>query len=123
MINSGLFSSKTNEWATPLALFKELDQEFGFTLDPCATPQNAKCKKFYTLEDDGLKQNWGGASGVLQSSLRQRDRQMGGEMLQGGTERCAGGGTHTSKDRYQILPRVCLEESKRDKIFEREAAF
>lgn len=60
MINSGLFSSKTNEWATPLALFQELDQEFGFTLDPCATPQNAKCKKFYTIEDDGLKQNWGG---------------------------------------------------------------
>lgn len=60
MINSGLFSSKTNEWATPLALFQELDKEFGFTLDPCATPQNAKCKKFYTLEDDGLKQNWGG---------------------------------------------------------------
>lgn len=60
MINSGLFSSKTNEWATPLALFQELDKEFGFTLDPCATPQNAKCKKFYTIEDDGLKQNWGG---------------------------------------------------------------
>lgn len=60
MINSGLFSSKTNEWATPLALFQELDKEFGFTLDPCATPQNAKCKKFYTLEDDGLKQIWGG---------------------------------------------------------------
>ena len=60
MINRGLFSSKTNEWATPLALFQELDKEFGFTLDPCATPQNAKCKKFYTLEDDGLKQNWEG---------------------------------------------------------------
>lgn len=60
MINSGLFSSKTNEWATPLALFQELDKEFGFTLDPCATPQNAKCKKFYTLEDDGLTRDWGG---------------------------------------------------------------
>lgn len=60
MINSGLFSSKTNEWATPLALFQELDKEFGFTLDPCATPQNAKCEKFYTIEDDGLTRDWGG---------------------------------------------------------------
>lgn len=59
MINKGLFSSKSNEWATPLSLFKELDGEFHFDLDPCATPENAKCKTFYTIEDDGLTQNWG----------------------------------------------------------------
>lgn len=60
MINTGLFSSKTNEWATPKALFEELDKEFHFNLDPCATPENAKCKRFYTIEDDGLIQDWGG---------------------------------------------------------------
>lgn len=60
MINTGLFSSKTNEWATPKALFEELDKEFHFNLDPCATPENAKCKHFYTIEDDGLTQDWGG---------------------------------------------------------------
>lgn len=55
-----MFSSATNEWATPQEFFDELNEEFNFTLDPCATPQNAKCKKFYTIKEDGLKQNWQG---------------------------------------------------------------
>lgn len=41
MINSAMFTSNTNEWATPQAFFDELNKEFAFTLDPCATPQNA----------------------------------------------------------------------------------
>ena len=59
-MNKGLFSSNTNEWATPAAFFAELDAEFHFDLDPCATPGNAKCADFYTIETDGLTQNWGG---------------------------------------------------------------
>ena len=55
-----IFSSTTNEWATPQEFFDKLNKEFNFTLDPCATPQNAKCKKFYTIKEDGLKQNWQG---------------------------------------------------------------
>lgn len=47
-------------WETPQALFDELDDEFHFTLDPCSTKKNAKCKKFYTEEDDGLAQSWAG---------------------------------------------------------------
>jgi len=38
--------------------FNKLNTEFNFTLDPCATAENAKCSKFYTLEDDGLAQDW-----------------------------------------------------------------
>lgn len=53
-----MFSSKTPEWATPQALYDELNAEFNFTLDPCATKENAKCSKFYTKEDDGLSKNW-----------------------------------------------------------------
>lgn len=53
-----MFSSKSNEWATPQVLFDKLDREFHFTLDPCATPENAKCKKYYTESDDGLAQDW-----------------------------------------------------------------
>ena len=60
MINAGLFSSATAEWATPRAFFDKLDAEFHFTLDPCATPENAKCQRFYTIENDGLSKNWGG---------------------------------------------------------------
>ena len=53
-------SSKSYEWATPPELFKKLDDEFHFTLDPCASKENAKCSKFYTKEDDGLTKDWGG---------------------------------------------------------------
>ena len=52
------YSSKTNEWSTPQAFFDELNKEFNFTLDPCATRENAKCTKYFTVEDDGLKQDW-----------------------------------------------------------------
>lgn len=59
-MNNSLFSSRSNEWGTPQAFFNRLDAEFGFTLDPCATDENAKCKKYYTIEDDGLSKDWGG---------------------------------------------------------------
>lgn len=52
------YSSKTNEWATPQYLFDELDRDFNFTLDPCATEENAECDKYFTIEDDGLIQDW-----------------------------------------------------------------
>lgn len=57
-INKGLMSSNTAEWATPQSFFKELDEEFHFTLDPCCTHQNKKCEKHYTKEDDGLSKDW-----------------------------------------------------------------
>jgi len=38
--------------------FDELDAEFRFTLDPCATPANAKCRRFFTRDLDGLSQDW-----------------------------------------------------------------
>lgn len=55
-----MFSSKSDLWETPQELFDKLDQEFGFTLDVCAIPENAKCQKFYTPEQDGLKMPWKG---------------------------------------------------------------
>jgi len=54
------FSSANCEWATPQWLFDALDREFGFTLDPCATAGNAKCKRFFSRADDGLRQSWAG---------------------------------------------------------------
>lgn len=35
MLNKGLFTSMTPHWATPQALYDELDAEFHFTDDPC----------------------------------------------------------------------------------------
>ena len=59
-LNKGMFSSTTDQWATPQAFFDTLNEEFHFTLDPCATAANAKCSKYYTEADDGLQQNWQG---------------------------------------------------------------
>lgn len=55
-----MFSSETDLWATPQEFFNKLNSEFNFNLDPCAIPDNAKCNIFYTPNDDGLKQDWGG---------------------------------------------------------------
>ena len=54
------FSSKTDLWATPAAFFKKYDQKFNFELDVCATHENAKCVKYFTIEDDGLSKEWSG---------------------------------------------------------------
>ncbi len=59
-MNSVHFSSQTPEWETPQFLFDQLDAVYHFTLDPCATEQNAKCARFYTREQDGLVQPWTG---------------------------------------------------------------
>lgn len=52
------FSSATSEWSTPQGLYDALHAEFAFTLDPCCTTATAKCPKFFTLENDGLVQDW-----------------------------------------------------------------
>ena len=55
-----MFSSKTDMWSTPQKFYDKLNDEFNFTLDPCATEDNAKCDNFFTVDDDGLKQDWSG---------------------------------------------------------------
>lgn len=52
------FRSDTQEWCTPRLLFAELDRRYQFTLDVCATHENAKCDRHYTKDDDGLSQPW-----------------------------------------------------------------
>ena len=54
------FSSATDLWATPQPTFDALHAEFGFELDVCALPENAKCARYYTPEQDGLAQPWRG---------------------------------------------------------------
>lgn len=60
MSNEVMFSSKSGVWETPQCFFDALNDEFGFTLDACALPENAKCEKYYTPEQDGLIQPWYG---------------------------------------------------------------
>jgi len=54
------FSSKSEVWATPQDFFNALDEEFGFETDVCAIAANAKCRRYFTPEMDGLKQEWRG---------------------------------------------------------------
>ena len=60
MNNDVLFSSSTDLWETPQSFFDVLNDEFHFDIDVCALPENAKCSKFYSPEDNGLSKNWGG---------------------------------------------------------------
>jgi site-specific DNA-methyltransferase (adenine-specific) len=64
IINKELAMSKGVDqkdlWETPQHIFKKLDKEFDFDLDPCCTKETAKCEYFYTPEDDGLKRSWKG---------------------------------------------------------------
>lgn len=54
----GIFSKKSDEWETPQDLFVSYDLVYHFTLDPCATSDNAKCERYYTIVDDGLTKSW-----------------------------------------------------------------
>ena len=65
-----MFSSATDQWATPQGFFDKLNVEFNFTLDPCADAENHKCEKYFTKEIDGLKQSWDGERVFLQSPIR-----------------------------------------------------
>lgn len=58
MIHTSLYSSRSEEWATPQDFFDALHGEFGFTLDPCTSPEAAKCDRYYTKEQDGLVHDW-----------------------------------------------------------------
>ena len=62
-----LFSSTKEDWATPQDFFDKLNEEFHFDLDPCADAENAKCKEYFTKEENGLLKDWGG--GVASSAI------------------------------------------------------
>lgn len=55
-----MFSTGKVEWSTPQDFYDNLNSEFHFTLDPCATDENHKCEKYYTKEVNGLLQDWSG---------------------------------------------------------------
>ena len=53
------------DWATPQAIFDELDHgeyQFHFDLDACATKESAKCKNFIGPDQDALSMDWPGKS-------------------------------------------------------------
>ena len=53
-----MFSSKSDEYGTPVSFYQKLDKMFKFTLDPCSTELNRRCVRHYTKEEDGLSKSW-----------------------------------------------------------------
>jgi len=52
------YASAKKNWGTPPWLFKVINRIFRFTLDGAASEENAKCRKYFTQESDGLNQSW-----------------------------------------------------------------
>jgi phage N-6-adenine-methyltransferase len=102
------FSSKTDLWSTPQDFFDKLNEEFNFTLDVCATPENAKCLRFYTVEDDGLAQSWTGTVWCNPPYGRTISK-----WIQKGYESSLGGGNsdyaYSFADGHKVLARFCNE--------------
>ena len=55
-----MFSSATDNWATPQEFFNQLNEEFHFSIDACADSFNHKTERYYTIEDDGLSKGYAG---------------------------------------------------------------
>ena len=112
-MTKGLFSSNTDLWATPQAFFDELNERFHFTLDPCANADNHKCEHYYTIEQDGLAQDWGGAKSVLQPTLRICNQALGKEVLRGKPKAehpCSD--AHSGKNGHIVFPRLHLPQGR-----------
>ena len=63
-MTSGMTATGNIVASTPKEFFNRLSNVFNFTLDVCALPENAKCKDYYTPDDDGLSNPWWGGYGV-----------------------------------------------------------
>lgn len=58
--NTGSLKEERQAWRTPPDIFAILDSVFHFTIDACASVDNALCKRFWTSQDDAAKQDWTG---------------------------------------------------------------
>lgn len=53
-----MFSSEDMDAVTPQDFFDQLNEEFQFTFDAAASVGDAKCKHYYTKQDNALIQPW-----------------------------------------------------------------
>ena len=114
-----MFSSRTDDWATPQAFFDELDAEFHFNCDAAADDHNFKCRPYYTKEQNGLIHQWGGEN-LLQSPLWPGDRRVGRNGLPGKPVRQNRGHAAAREDRHALVSRFRLGQS-RDPLHPRTA--
>ena len=118
------FSSQKDDWETPQELFDQLDRMFHFTLDAASSDENAKCQKHFTVEDDGLSQNWGGVQSFLQSPIWKGDLKMGAGGLPRESETkypCSD--AYSRQNGYILFPRLYLSQSKGNPVYPWAVAF
>ncbi len=60
MVANALLTSKNQEWETPPEFFQRFHRAYDFTVDACASAENKKLDKFWSVEQDGLAQSWKG---------------------------------------------------------------
>jgi phage N-6-adenine-methyltransferase len=60
MLNDGMFTSKTDQWSTPVDFFDKMNSQYHFETDVCADIKNSKCNHFFDELQDGLTQEWRG---------------------------------------------------------------
>lgn len=53
---------RKGKWSTPDHIFKPLDQVLHFDLDVAASPDNAKCPRYFTKRTSALERAWDGRS-------------------------------------------------------------
>ena len=103
-MTSGMTATGNIVASTPKEFFNRLSSVFNFTLDACALPENAKCKDYYTPNDDGLSNPWRGG-GMVQPALWKRDIRMGQERLRGVQKRLQRLRSYatSSQNRYEVV--------------------
>ena len=109
-----MFSSNTDQWATPQDFFEKLNNEFDFTLDPCADDTNHKCQKYYTVKQDGLIQSWFGervfCNPPYGKEIGKWVKKCHDEIFRGGVRHLRYVDTFTN--RYKVVSRLHLRESR-----------
>lgn len=83
-----MFSSKNKDLWTPQDLFDQLDLEFGFEVDACATERSALCSTFFTKEINALAQDWHSQRCVVWMNPEYGDPQEPCKRTKGGALRC-----------------------------------
>lgn len=108
-MTTGLKSTGNIIQETPQDFFDFLNGIFRFDLDVCALPENAKCERYYTPSDDGLKNPWGGGC-MVQSALREGHHQLGQEGLGGVRQTVLPVHRHAAsgEDGHEMVPGICV---------------
>lgn len=103
--NNGRYNGNGREWETPPEVFGPLHTEFAFTLDPCATPQNAKCARYFYRGGQRVGAIMGWGARVHESALWARNLRVDEESARGCHARHVSGGATSSINRLSVVAR------------------